>query len=104
MTISEGMLAGFQSGELGLTVVFRAVSDEDGVVAECLEIPGCVSEGDTQEEAHTNIKEAIRLCLSVMFEDRIREAMKSRVEPIDYTGISKQEMILVKAVPQLEYA
>jgi len=107
MTISEGMVARFASGddgELGLTVVFRAVPDEGVVVAECLEIPGCVSQGATQEEAHKNIEDAMRLCLSVMFEDRIREAMKNRVEPIDYTGISKQEIVRVKTVPQLEYA
>jgi len=40
---------------------------EDGyIVAECLEIPGCLSQGKTKEEALQNIQDAIRECLSVM--------------------------------------
>jgi predicted RNase H-like HicB family nuclease len=40
--------------------------DEDGVwVVECPAIPGCVSQGQTKEEALENIKEAIALCLEV---------------------------------------
>ncbi len=43
--------------------------DEDGVwIAECLSIPGCVSQGKTREEALTNIREAIVLCLEVRAE------------------------------------
>ena len=43
--------------------------DEDGVwVAECPSIPGCVSQGDTREEAGTNIREAIVACLEVRAE------------------------------------
>jgi len=35
--------------------------DEDGfIVASCLALPGCHSQGKTREEAITNIKEAIR--------------------------------------------
>ena len=34
--------------------------DEDGVfVAECPSLPGCVSQGNTRNEAITNIKDAI---------------------------------------------
>ena len=37
---------------------------EDGfIVAECPIIPGCISQGRTREEALTNIREAIELCL-----------------------------------------
>jgi len=40
--------------------------DEDGVwIAECPAIPGCVSQGDTEDEAVRNISEAIRECLDV---------------------------------------
>ena len=43
--------------------------DEDGVwVAECPAIPGCVSQGQTREEAVANIREAIALCLEVRAE------------------------------------
>jgi antitoxin HicB len=34
--------------------------DEDGVfVAECPTLPGCISQGDSREEALRNIKDAI---------------------------------------------
>lgn len=43
--------------------------DEDGVwVAECPAIPGCVSQGETKDEAVANIREAIALCLEVRSE------------------------------------
>jgi predicted RNase H-like HicB family nuclease len=38
--------------------------DETGtIVAECPAIPGCVSQGQNEEEAVQNIQEAIRGCL-----------------------------------------
>jgi len=38
--------------------------DEDGrYVAECLDLPGCLSGGETLEEAMENISEAILGCL-----------------------------------------
>ncbi|MCK9587331.1 type II toxin-antitoxin system HicB family antitoxin [Methanothrix soehngenii] len=38
--------------------------DDDGrYVAECLDLPGCLSEGETLEEAIENINEAIIGCL-----------------------------------------
>ena len=43
--------------------------DEDGAwVAECPSIPGCVSQGETRQEAEDNIKEAIVACLEVRAE------------------------------------
>jgi predicted RNase H-like HicB family nuclease len=38
--------------------------DETGmIVAECPAIPGCVSQGRTEEQAIANVQEAIRGCL-----------------------------------------
>jgi predicted RNase H-like HicB family nuclease len=47
--------------------------DEDGIwVVECPSIPGCVSQGNTKEEALENIMDAIGLCLEVRGEkDRV---------------------------------
>jgi len=43
--------------------------DEDGVyIAECTSIPGCVSQGHTEEEALRNVQDAIRECLEVRAE------------------------------------
>jgi len=33
------------------------------IVAECVAIPGCISQGRTRDEALANIREAIELCL-----------------------------------------
>ena len=46
--------------------------DEDGVfIAECLNIPGCVSQGETEAEAILNLQDAIRECLEVRREKRM---------------------------------
>ena len=43
--------------------------DEDGVwIVECPAIPGCISQGETKQQAIENIKDAIRLCLEVLAE------------------------------------
>jgi len=43
--------------------------DEDGAyVVECPAIPGCVSQGKTEEEALSNVQDAIRECLAVRAE------------------------------------
>jgi len=43
--------------------------DEDGAfIADCPSIPGCVSQGATEEEAEVNIADAIRECLAVRAE------------------------------------
>lgn len=48
--------------------------DEDGVfVAEVPSLPGCISQGNTREEATANIKEAIMLYL---------ESLEAHDEPV----------------------
>jgi predicted RNase H-like HicB family nuclease len=43
--------------------------DEDGMfIAECPSIPGCVSQGKTEQEAEKNVQEAISECLEVRAE------------------------------------
>jgi predicted RNase H-like HicB family nuclease len=39
--------------------VFLEEAEEGGYVVTCPALPGCVSEGDTREEALVNIKDAI---------------------------------------------
>ena len=48
-------------------------SDEGGFTVYVPALPGCISEGDTEEEALTNIREAIELYL----EDTETERLKS---------------------------
>jgi predicted RNase H-like HicB family nuclease len=43
--------------------------DEDGVwIVECPSIPGCISQGQTREEALQNIRDAITACIQVRAE------------------------------------
>jgi len=51
---------------------------EGGYVVYCPSLPGCYSQGDTVEEALSNIKEAIQLCLEDM-----REAGEELQDPSD---------------------
>ncbi len=49
--------------------VITITQDEDGMyIAECPAIPGCVSQGTTEQEAEKNIQEAIKECLEVRAE------------------------------------
>ncbi len=49
-----------------MTFLVTLDRDEDGIwVAECPQIPGCVSQGRAKEEAVENVKDAIRTCLEV---------------------------------------
>jgi len=50
-------------------VVFEP-SDEGGFTAYVSALPGCISEGDTLEEARRNIREAIELYLEPVREPR----------------------------------
>jgi len=73
-------------------------SGEDGyIVAECVEIPGCLSQGKTKEEALQNIQDAIRECLSVMLEDLVkhRQQVKPDVE-------AKEQQTVRVQPPQVE--
>ncbi len=45
---------------------------EDGYwVAECLSLPGCISQGKTKQEALINIKEAIEAYIAALDEDNL---------------------------------
>ena len=56
-------------GQMRQAVVFKG---EDGQwVAECLSLPGCVSQGQTREEAVSQIRDAIRLYIAVLEEDQL---------------------------------
>lgn len=51
---------------------------KDGFVVKCLELPGCLSEGKTKEEAIKNINDAIKLYLA----DIKKEVRQKRAKAI----------------------
>jgi predicted RNase H-like HicB family nuclease len=59
---------------LRLRIVFEP-SDEGGYTVHVPELPGCVSEGDTLDEARQNIREAIDLYLEPVEEEPLGEGV-----------------------------
>ena len=55
-------------------------SDEGGYTAIVPSLPGCISEGDTKEEALKNIREAIELYLEPVEDDQIFSPNAETVE------------------------
>ncbi|MEW6262367.1 MAG: type II toxin-antitoxin system HicB family antitoxin [Thermodesulfobacteriota bacterium] len=55
-------------------------SEEGGYTAFVPSLPGCISEGDTKEDALKNIKEAIELYLEPVEDDQIAAANAEVVE------------------------
>jgi len=52
-----------------MKLLITLCQDEDGVfIAECPAIPGCVSQGETEDLALENVRDAIRECLEVRAE------------------------------------
>jgi putative addiction module component (TIGR02574 family) len=61
-------------------------TDEDGVwIAECLALPGCVSQGATRDEAIANVREAIEACLEVFAERSVRRPAELVDVSVDVT-------------------
>ena len=56
----------WEGNDMKFTVLLTPDTEDGGYVAECPTIPGCISEGDTVEEALANIKGAIEGCLESM--------------------------------------
>ena len=63
---SEQTLIEQEKETLNMKLPVTIYQDEEGwYVVECPVIPGCMSQGSTEEEALQNIQEAIQLCLEV---------------------------------------
>ncbi|MBU1122628.1 MAG: type II toxin-antitoxin system HicB family antitoxin [Candidatus Omnitrophota bacterium] len=53
-----------------MEIRIRLEKDEDGVwIATCPSLPGCISQGATQQDAPQNIKKAIKLHIRLLAED-----------------------------------
>jgi predicted RNase H-like HicB family nuclease len=64
-----------------LKVVFEP-SDQGGYTVYVPSLPGCVSEGDTEEEAPPNIQETISLNLEPV-KDGLIESDRAKVQEIE---------------------
>lgn len=68
-------------------MTFKAIihdAEEGGYWAEVPALPGCVTQGETLQELHDNLREAIRGCLAVLngrkgSPERVREVVEISV-------------------------
>jgi predicted RNase H-like HicB family nuclease len=65
--------------EMKLKIVLEP-SEEGGFTVFVPSLPGCISEGDSREEALTNIREAIKLYLDQTDDDHIAQDKAETVE------------------------
>ena len=62
-----------------MKLLITITRDEDGAfIAECPAIPGCVSQGTTEQEAQANVQEAIKECLEVRAEQGLPLTVTTR--------------------------
>jgi len=59
-----------EKGETMKLKIILEPSDEGGYTAIVPSLPGCISEGDTKEEALKNIREAIELYMEPVEDDQ----------------------------------
>lgn len=70
--MNPGDAGGTMEGMKKFRVLLRP-AEEGGYLAECLDLPGCLSEGDSRSEALRNIRDAIAGYL---------ESLKKHGEPL----------------------
>lgn len=56
---------------------------EGGFVAQCIELPGAITQGETEEEALENIQDAIRLILDVRRDEAVQRNARLRTVEVD---------------------
>ena len=60
-----------------MTCRIRLLETEEGWAVSCLDLPGCHSQGNTREEALSNIREAITLWLDVEAEKAVVKSVET---------------------------
>jgi len=69
--------------KLLMTIAFDEPDEEGWIVARVLEVPGALSQGQTQDEARANVVDALRLMLSP--DDGDTRVVEGRSESLELT-------------------
>jgi len=81
------------SPDIKLSIRVRQGSD-GYMVAECPDIPGCVSQGKTREEALENLEDVVRTCLALIVRKWLGNAKSGSTTNADQQPTEEQQMIL----------
>jgi predicted RNase H-like HicB family nuclease len=71
-------------GKIMFTVRVEADEIDGGYVAECLDLPGCMSQGDTEREAIENLVEAIMGVLEARMQRNLAEQLQGEPAPDEH--------------------
>ena len=69
-------------------IIGEIIDEEGRYVMECPDLPGCLTEGETLEEAMNNINEAILGCLNSRLKNAKENFLKKNVSIHDKLSIS----------------
>ena len=76
--------------DLTFNLEFERDEESGWFTVQVVELPGCVSQGATVEEAKANIANALELYMEVLLEDAVRNQAASKasvsVEPLSETA------------------
>lgn len=76
---------------------FKIHREKDGYWAECIEMPGCVTEGDNLNELKMNMEEVLNLYLEEPDNSRV-------IFPLPQKNVNKKNVISVPVKPNLAFS
>jgi predicted RNase H-like HicB family nuclease len=70
---TQGRTRELRGGDLRVGYSVQRDELDGGYIAECTDLPGCMSQGETEEEAVANLADAVADYISVVIEDHLQK-------------------------------
>jgi predicted RNase H-like HicB family nuclease len=68
--------------DLTFHLSFERDEESGWFTVHIIELPGCISQGATREEAKANIANALEACMEVLLDDAIRSQASLATQPV----------------------
>jgi predicted RNase H-like HicB family nuclease len=81
-----------------MTYHFAVYAGKNGFWAECRELPGCVSEGNTKDELRTNLWESLNLYLEEPIDSTVVFALPNESLDVD------KKLMAIEVEPEIAFA